>query len=164
MRGVFMLEVIATALRIDRTVQVTVHGILLNNRWGASVRGTYPGNIAHTTDPGRAEVYIEEYENPGSLIAPRSLMPWGATVNIAGPQYTSVSIFINNREAKRVPVSPMPLPSEFEVYALTGSDHLGSIIVPVGHTMGGFFHRVFGPASHEECTRWVNEHGKIDFY
>jgi hypothetical protein len=88
------------------------------------------------------------------------LMPWGATVNIADPHHTEVVIFVNNQEVKRVPLNPMP--SEFEVYAFIGSDHLGSVIVPVGHTMGGIFHRVFGPASHEECVRWVNEHCIID--
>jgi hypothetical protein len=157
-----MLEVIATAVRIDGTVQVTVHGFLLSNVWEASVRGTYPGSIVHIADPGCAEVYIEERENPGSLISLRTLMPWGVTVNIADLHHTEVAIFVNDQEVKRVPVNPVP--SEFEVYAFVGSDHLGSVIVPVGHTMGSIFHRVFGPASHEECARWVNEHGKIDFF
>ena len=57
-----MREVIATAIRIEDTVQVTIHSFLRNNTWIASVTGTYPVDVVHIKDPGHAEVYLEEHE------------------------------------------------------------------------------------------------------
>ncbi len=156
-----MFEIVATAIRIDEAIQVTLHGFLLSSSWGASVTGTYPGSIVHVTDPGYAEVYLQEYEIPGSLVSLRSPMPWSTTVNVIDPRHSEVVIFVNNQEAWHIAVSPMPL--HFDVYALIGSEHWGSVIVPAGHTMGKLFHHVFGPASHKECVRWINEHARPVF-
>ncbi len=151
-----MRQVLAIAIRLDQKIHVTIHGYLRNSYWEAVITGLYPGNIVHATDPGRAEVYIGEVETPGSLFSVQRPIPWSATVNILDPKYDEVAIFVNKHEIGRVPVKPAP--RQFEVYALNGSDHLGSVIMPVGHGMKWGYHPVYGPASHDACVQWVNEH------
>ena len=158
-----MAGIIATALRVDRTIQFTVHGYLPNNSWGMRVLGIHPGDTAHIDDPGCAQVFLGKYQVPGPLASLHVPIPWGVTVNILDAKHDKVALFINGREVKRVEVTVRP--PLFEVFAYSGSSpHWGTIIMPSGHTMGRLFHRVFGPASHEDCTRWVEQHAKIEFY
>src|SRR5579871_2658637 len=107
-----MFELIAAAIRIETTIQVTIHGFLRTSSWGAVVMETYPGSVIHLTDPGQAEVYLGEYETPGSLVSLRSPMPWTTTVNLTDSEHNEVVIFVNNQEIRRIPVTAMP--SEFE--------------------------------------------------
>ena len=88
-------------------------------------------------------------------------MPWDTTVNIIDPKHDEVALFVNNQEIQRIPVIPMP--SRFEVYALTTSEYWGVVITPPQHRRGRLFRRVFGPASHEACVQWANEYAKYTF-
>ena|SRR5579859_631770 len=156
-----MLKLISSAIRIDENIQITVHGFLRSNAWEAMVTGTYPGDIVHITDPDCAEVYIGEIEIPGSLISLRWPMPWSATVNLVDPKHDEVAIIVNKQAIEHIHVTPMP--RQFEVYTFKGSEHFGSIIVPEGQPMKSIFNQVFGPASHEACVGWVDEH-IVKFY
>jgi hypothetical protein len=156
-----MFELIATAIRIDETIQVTIHGFLQNSSWKAEVTGIYPGNVVHIAAPNCTELYLGENEIPGSLVSLRAPMPWDTTVNIVDPKYNKIALFVNNQEIQRTPVIPMPV--RFEVYALTTSEYWGYVITPPEHRTGRLFHRVFGPAPLEECVQWLNERPKYTF-
>jgi hypothetical protein len=156
-----MLQVVATAVRTDDTIEVAIRGLLRSSGWGVQLSGIYPGDIFYDADPGRAEVHISEFQYPGARYSMPLPLPWKATVNIEDARHDDVAIYFNEKLFQRIVV--IPTPRRFEVYTNQGSDHLGSVIVPVGHPMSKTFRRAFGPATHDACVHWINDH-RLRFY
>lgn len=90
------------AYRINDTINVLVLADIPRPCDYAEIYGTYPGNVVHITDPGKAEVFIEFYENPESC--PAVVKPWLSTVEIKDSTYNEVEVFVNGESILSVPI------------------------------------------------------------
>lgn len=153
-----MHEVAAHAVRDGKSIEVTVSGSLPDSCHEARVRDIYPGgSITYITDPGAAQVFIEETVKPGGAVCLMVLMPWASTVTIPDATHTKVGIFINNKEVLEVPV--VEKTAQFIVIALTGStpgSAIGCSILPKDALYPAIYSKMYGPASYDECKAWVS--------
>nr|WP_314461011.1 hypothetical protein [uncultured Clostridium sp.] len=101
------------AYRIDDIINVLVLADLPRPCDYARIYGTYPGNIYHVADPGKAEVYIEFYESPESCST--VIQPWLSSVQIKDTAYNEVDVFVDGGSVVSVPIFnySMPQPTTF---------------------------------------------------
>jgi hypothetical protein len=166
---VIMLEIKAYAIRIGKTIEVTISGLLPNSCHQACIEDIYPGGKRiYIVDPGAAQVFIKETLTPGSAICLLQLIPWAATVSIPDKSHKKCEIFVNNHEVLEVPVLDFPVgkafmergKKDFIVIALTGSPDgttTGCSIVPKDAHYLAIYSQVYGPASYAACESWISE-------
>lgn len=152
-----MHKLTAHAVRNGKTIEVTVSGNLPNSCHQAQVADIYPGgNRAYITDPGAAQVFIDETVKPGSSICLMMLVPWASTVAIPDAKHTKVEVFVNNQEILEVPV--IDKKDQFIVIALTGStsgNTTGCSILPKDALYPAIYSKTYGPAKYADCKTWV---------
>ena len=154
-----MNHVTAHAVRIGKSIEVTVGGTLSNSCHEARIKDFYPGgSILHVVDPGAAQVFIEETTKAGSTYCLMMLIPWGATVCIPDKIHTKVEIFVNNHEVLEVPV--IESNSQFIVIALTGTN-TGCSVIPEDAAYPAIYSKVHGPALYNDCKMWVGSNCNI---
>jgi hypothetical protein len=155
--GIKMTSISAHAVRNGKTIEVTVSGSLPNSCHQAQVVDFYPGGSrVYITDPGAAQVFIEETVKPGSNLCLMMLVPWAATVAIPDAKHTIVEIFVNNHEVLEIPV--IEKKGEFIVIALTGStagNSTGCSIIPKDALYLAIYSKMYGPDTYEKCQAWV---------
>lgn len=155
-----MHKLTAYAIREGKTIEVTITGSLPDSCHHAKVDDIYPGGRrVYVTDPGAAQVFIEETVKPGSDICWMVLIPWVTTVAIVDSDHDKVEIFVNNREVLWVPIINKGDKNEqFIVIALTGStpgNSTGCSIIPKDAMYPAIYARMFGPSSYDDCKAWV---------
>lgn len=151
-----MYEVTAHAVRVGKTIEVTVSGFLPDSCHQASIVDIYPGgNIVYVKDPGVAQVFIEETTKPSVLFCTMALVPWCQTTHIYDDEHKEVEILINNKEVLQVKV--IEKGASFIVIQLTGGivPNGSCSIVPEGTPFISIYSQVFGPASYNECNEWI---------
>lgn len=149
-----METISAHAVRNGNTIEVTVSGFIPNSCYAARVQDIYPGGSrVYITDPGAAQVFIEEAIKAGSELCAMVLTPWGATVSIPDKEHDKIEIFINNHEVLEVAVMDRKK-SQFIVIALTGTTK-GCSILPEEAMYLAIYTQVFGPATYDNCKNWV---------
>ncbi|MBS0423856.1 MAG: hypothetical protein JSR71_05375 [Proteobacteria bacterium] len=151
-----MYELNAYAVRKNGVTQVALTGYLPNSCYTAQVKDIYPGGgIFYITDPGTAQVFIEESMKPGSDICLMVLVPWAAHVTIPDSTYKQVTIFINGDTVLKVDVKEEP--KDYRVIALTRFPEgilTGCSIIPSDAKFPNIYSSVFGPATKDECEQW----------
>jgi hypothetical protein len=91
-----MYNVKAYAVRKNGNIDVTVSGDLSDTCHEAKIVDKYPGGtIAYPTDPGSAQVFIEETRKTGPCLD--VLVPWVSRVSIFDMEHDEVTIFINSK-------------------------------------------------------------------
>jgi hypothetical protein len=149
----------AYAVRIDKTIQVTLSGYLSNSCYAAAIVNKYPGGtIAYVKDPGSAQVFIEETSMGGSNICMMALVPWFSHVNIIDSEHDKVEIYVNDNLGLTIDVEKEV--KEFRVIALTASSaekYLGCSVIPANAIYPAIYSSVFGPDSKEKCMKWLAE-------
>lgn len=155
----------AYAVRIDKTIQVTLNGFLPNSCYTAGIVNKYPGGtIFYVQDPGSAQVFIEETYMGGSNICMMALVPWVSHVNIIDSEHDKVEIYVNGnlkltidteKEFKEYKVIALiPLTSEEEQYS-------GCSVIPANADHLSIYRSVFGPDSKDKCIKWLDENCKV---
>lgn len=148
-----MYNVKVFAVRIGKTIEVTISGSLPDSCHQARVVDFYPGgDRVYAKDPGAAQVFIEESAKPGMGACLMMLVPWVRTISIVDREHDKVEVFINEHEVAEVPVTI--LGTEYIVIALTGTTS-GCSILPKGALYPAIYTQVFGPAAFAECRDWV---------
>lgn len=152
-----MHNITAHAVRTGKTIEVTVTGYLADSCHQAQVSDIYPGGSrVYITDPGAAQVFVEETVKPGSGICLMVLVPWACTVAVSDTQHNKVEVFVNNHEVLEVPV--IAKDDQFIVIARTGStpgNSTGCSIIPKDALYPAIYSKMFGPATYAECKTWV---------
>jgi hypothetical protein len=102
------------AYRIDDKINVLVLADLPRPCDNARIYGTYPGNIFHSIDPGKAEVFIEFYESPESCST--IIQPWLSSVQIKDTTYNEVEVFVDDGSVVSVPIFNYSMPQPTTYY------------------------------------------------
>ena len=164
-----MYDLKAHAIRVGKTIEVTISGLLANSCYQASIADIYPGgNRIYLTDPGAAQVFIQESLKSGSANFMLRLVPWAATVSIPDKSHKKCEIFVNNHEVLEVPVQDFSTSEAFRagnkkdfiVIALTAPPDertRGCSILPKDAYYLGIYSQVYGPATYASCESWVAE-------
>ncbi|MBZ5491894.1 MAG: hypothetical protein LAO76_13265 [Acidobacteriia bacterium] len=151
-----MYDLKATAHRIHGRLVVHISGQLADTCIYADVIDKYPGgNRVYFVDPGAAQVFISERKlSPGPCL--EMLVPWYATVHLVDEAHKEVEIFVNEQKELTVPIKEA---REYNVYALTGEPQRKAkcFIWPADAVVLAIYSKVFGPASHAECEKYVKE-------
>ena len=148
-----MYNVKVIAVRVGKTIEVTISGSLPDSCHQARLVDIYPGGRrAYVKDPGAAQVFIEESAKPGKGACLMMLVPWIQTISIVDRDHDKVEVFVNEHEVAEVPVTV--LGNEYIVIALTGTDS-GCSILPKDALYPAIYTRKFGPAPFAECREWV---------
>jgi hypothetical protein len=147
----------AHAVRKHGRITVFVVGQLPDTCHTAEVVDKYPGgNRVYVRDPGFAQVFIaERVSSSGPCL--EVLVPWFAAVDILDSEHTEVQVFVNEDLKLTIPV--VEASDRYVVYELTvstGPDR-GCIIVPEDQPVLAIYSHVFGPASHDECAKYVQD-------
>lgn len=156
-----MYEVTAHAVKVGKTIEVTVSGFLSDSCRQAAIVDVYPGGkIAYVRDPGVAQVFIEEVAKPSRFFCTMMLVPWAATTHIYDEEHQEVEILINKKEVLQIPVIQKGM--EFIVVQLTGGilPAYSCSILPAGTTFLSIYSQVFGPSTYSECMEWVHSNCK----
>lgn len=156
-----MLNFAAYAVLKDGVIEVSLSGTLPNSCHSASVKDKYPGGgIMYVTDPGTAQVFVEELVKPDSRRCLLVLFPWFDHVSIPGSSHDQVTVFINGEKTLTVAVLKEE-PTEYRVIALTASLQGGSVgcsVIPADAPYSAIYTSVYGPASKADCETWLNTH------
>lgn len=158
-----MHDLKAIAYQGKKGMVVVVSGMLTNSCMEAKIIDFYPGgNIYYITDPGYAQVFIEERKKPGDDVCLYMLVPWFARVGIPDEYHENVQIFVNEEEQLIVPVQKIEETErgKFVVIALVasaGDKYKGCSIIPENAPYLMIYTKVFGPTSRSECEKWVAE-------
>ncbi len=154
-----MYHVKAYAARKNGIINITVTGSLPNSCYEAKVVDKYPGgNIAYVTDPGSAQVFIEESARTGLEMCLMYLVPWVGHSKIPDDTHDTVTVFINGDPVAKAQVQKEP--ENFIVIALTastGDNYEGCSVIPADALYLGIYSSVYGPASKAECEKWLIE-------
>lgn len=146
----------AYAVRKDGAIQVSLLGNLPNSCHAASVRDKYPGGgIVYVTDPGTAQIFVEETARPEAQVCLMMLVPWVAHVTIPDATHSQVTVFVNNSIALKVEVKGEA--AEYRVIALTGApdgNTTGCSIIPADAPYLAIYSSVYGPATKSSCESW----------
>lgn len=148
-----MYNVKAFAVRVGKTIEVTISGSLPDSCHQARVVDFYPGGRrVYAKDPGAAQIFIEESTKPGKGACLMMLVPWIHTISIVDRDHDKVEVFVNEHEVAEVPVTVPG--NEYIVIALTGTNS-GCSILPEGALYPAIYTQVLGPAPFAECREWV---------
>lgn len=157
-----MYDLHAEAHQTRSGIYVTVSGLLADSCSRAKIVGTYPGNIVHVTDPGHAEVFIDEWKETGTMCT-EALVPWEQSVLIRDFDHREVAILVNGQQQLVVKVEgAFPLKGEEKdwiVIALVGASDRppfwGCSIRPKDSIYPRIYRRVFGPDTRIACAHFV---------
>jgi hypothetical protein len=157
-----MYELSAEAYQTRSGIYVTVTGLLADSCSRARITGTYPGNIFHVTDPGHAEVFIEEWKDTGTMCTD-ALVPWEQSVLIRDFDHREVAIWVNDKQELVVKVEgAVPFKGDEKdwiVIALVGASerppYWGCSIRHKGSIYPRIYRRVFGPETRMACAHFV---------
>lgn len=157
-----MDNISAHAVRNNKTIEVTIAGSLATTCDTASVQDIYPGgSIQYFIDPGAAQVFVEEIHKTGNIMCGMHIMPWATTVSIPDRDHAKVEIFINKHEVLEVLVKDQKK-TQFIVIVRTGTNS-GCSVLPHDAMYPAIYSQAFGPASYEDCTKWItNNCGRED--
>jgi hypothetical protein len=157
-----MYDISAEAYQTRSGIYVTITGMLADSCSRARISGIYPGNIFHITDPGHAEVFIEEWKETGGFCTD-ALVPWEQSVLIRDFDHNQVAILVNGKQELVVNVeggrSPLSEEKEWIVIALVGmSDRppfWGCSIRHKDSIYPRIYRRVFGPDTRIACAHFL---------
>ena len=177
-----MRDVRANAIRRGGgVIEATVFGRLETSCARAEIVDQYPGGrISYPTDPGVAQIFIEEWSED-LCESPFPWVPWIGHARIADAGRDYVDVYVNRRFVRRArvldfllersdkaagPKAAVPDPPEgaFVVIALLAileppPDRLaGCLIHPEGADYPDIYRQVFGPAPYKQCTDYVARH------
>jgi hypothetical protein len=158
-----MYAIKAYAVRLDKTIQVTINGYLANSCYTTGVVNKYPGGtIFYVQDPGSAQVLIEETYIGGDNVCTLALVPWFSHVNIIDSAHDKVEIYVNGNLELTIGIEKEV--KEYRVIALTASSaekYLGCSVIPKNAIYPAIYSSVFGPDSKDKCTKWLVENCKV---
>jgi hypothetical protein len=169
-----MYDLKGAAWRTKAGIGVELFGMLPNTCQRARIADKYPGgNIVHITDPGHAEVFIEEWTIEPRNFCLEVLVPWTGSVSIPTQDYDTVEIYVNGSEAITLKiqedVKAMADLLPWKVIALTGISgdpkppYFGCAIIPSRAVFPAIYTEVLGPSSRQACDEFVkkNCHGVL---
>jgi len=147
-----MLNLHAVANRHHGRITVFVGGQLLTTCDSAEIIDKYPGgHRVYIKDPGAAQVFISEVRRPG--ICADVIVPWQSQVDIFDEAHKKVEIFVN--EELRLTVAVHESGRQYDVYRVLIEPLNQYLIIPDGQIVPMIYQKVFGPASYEECLKYI---------
>lgn len=170
-----MIDLAGFAWRGLTGISVCLFGCLPDSCSKAKITDKYPGgNINYIVDPGRAEVFITETRDSGSICLPY-LVPWKGQVDIftTNPAHDTVRVYVNGKpeldldvievgEDPKAAVKQLDI-LPWKVIALVGINpndkgpYHGCEIVPDHMAVPAIYRKVHGPASYQECRAFVEK-------
>ncbi len=154
-----MIEISAHAVKVGKTIEVTVSGYLPDSCHEARIADVYPGgNIVYVKDPGFAQVFVSEISKPNLHFCTLALVPFVATVYINDDIHSEVEILLNHNVALKIPVTKKG--EKFIVLKLTGGivPNGSCSIVPENALYPAIYTKEFGPGSFDACAGWIAQH------
>jgi hypothetical protein len=148
-----MRNVKAHALRVGKSIEVTISGTLLSSLHTAAIDDVYPGGrVVYVRDPEAAQVFVVETVAPGSDQCALQNVEWSQTTTIVDPLHRRVEVFVNNQERIEVEVAGG---DSFIVIALTTAPRSSCSVVPASAVYPAIYSRVFGPDTHANCMAFI---------
>lgn len=171
-----MIDLCGYAWRGLTGISVRLFGALGDTCTRAAITDKYPGgDIVYIIDPGRAEVYITETRDSGTVCLPFTV-PWRGNVDIftTNPAHETVRVYVNGKKAiedlKVITFGDGPsiAPEQLDilpwkVIALVGINpdekppHHGCEIVPDDMIVPAIYRKVHGPDMFAGCSAFVEK-------